>query len=191
MTASCFLLILNIAATTGLLKLMCKIYVSFLVASFSWSEVTWQALFTNPVTNKLCHLWVLYFSLIFMLQGHETTNWTKICPKFTKSSELYVAGKFGKQNGLFTGVTKDFWLQSHFHVGVHTWKFRTPIIPIWVGCKVATKTFRDYYVPINIPRPGAFFQLKLPTGVHVFQECLQAVFSLNFSWAGKGQFLAG
>ena len=37
-----------------------------------------------------------------------TCNGTKICQKFTKSSELYVATKFGKQNGLFTGVTKDF-----------------------------------------------------------------------------------
>ena len=43
-----------------------------------------------------------------MLEGHMTCNWTKICQKFTKSSELYVATKFDKQNGLFTGVTKDF-----------------------------------------------------------------------------------
>ena len=27
-------------------------------------------------------------SLIFMLQGHVTTNWTKLCQKVTKSSEL-------------------------------------------------------------------------------------------------------
>ena len=37
----------------------------------------------------------------------------------SSSSELYVGGKFGKQNGLFIGVTRDFLLQSHFHVGVH------------------------------------------------------------------------
>ena len=41
-----------------------------------------------------------------MLEGHVTYNWTKICQKFTKSSELFVAAKFGKQDGLFTVVTK-------------------------------------------------------------------------------------
>ena len=39
--------------------------------------------------------------------------------KLTKSSDLCVAGKFGKQNGLLTGVVRDFQLQPRFHVGDH------------------------------------------------------------------------
>ena len=46
----------------------------------------------------------LYFSLIFTLESHVTSKWTKICPKFTKSSKLYVASKLGnKTDCLFFG----------------------------------------------------------------------------------------
>ena len=32
-----------------------------------------------------------------MLESHVTSNWTKICPKFTKGSKLYVASKLGNK----------------------------------------------------------------------------------------------
>ena len=51
--------------------------------------------------------------------------------KLTKSSDLCVAGKFGKQNGLLTGVVRDFQLQPRFHVGDQKVKISNPdIIPI-------------------------------------------------------------
>ena len=49
-------------------------------------------------------------------------------------------------------------------------KFQTPIIPVWAGYKFATKTFHDYYIPMNILRPVACFQHKLPTGVHLLPD---------------------
>ena len=88
----------------------------------------------------------------------------KYVKKLTKSSDLCVAGKFGKQNGLLTGVGRDFQLQPRFHVGDHRWKFQTLIIPIWAGCKATTKTFHDFYVLMNIPRPVACFQQKKSRG---------------------------
>ena len=54
-----------------------------------------------------------------MLQHHVTITEQKYVKKFTKSSDLYVAGKFGQQNSLLIGVARDFQLQPRFQVGVH------------------------------------------------------------------------
>ena len=49
-------------------------------------------------------------------------------------------------------------------------KFQTQIIRVWAGYKFATKTFHDYYFPMNILRPVACFQHKLLVGVHLLPD---------------------
>ena len=45
----------------------------------------------------------------FVVQPHFHARRSRdLYQKFTKSSEMYVATKFGKQSGLFTRVTNDF-----------------------------------------------------------------------------------